>query len=71
MDFNIYSFQTVQKILENNLDKMIDPEKEEKEQELPDHGNIRGKLSLNINSYERTDSEQNEANEALRNAQCL
>jgi len=22
---------------------MIDPEKEEKEQELPDHGNIRGK----------------------------
>ena len=28
-------------------------------------------LSLNINSYERTDSEQNEANEALRHAQCL
>jgi len=43
LDFKIYSFKTVQKILENNLDQMIDPEKEEKEQELPDHGNIRGK----------------------------
>lgn len=42
LDFKIYSFKTVQKILENNLDQMIDPEKEEKEQELPDHGNIRG-----------------------------
>jgi len=43
LDFKIYSFKTVQKILENNLDQMIDPEKEEKEQELPEHGNIRGK----------------------------
>jgi len=43
LDFKIYSFKTVQKILENNLDQIIDPENEEKEQELPDHGNIRGK----------------------------
>jgi hypothetical protein len=41
LDFKIYSFKTVQKILENNLDQMIG--KRRKEQELPDHGNIRGK----------------------------
>ena len=42
LDFKIYSFKTVQKILENNLDQ-FDSEKEEQEQQLPDHGNIRGK----------------------------
>jgi len=42
LDFKLYSFKTVQKLLENNLDR-IDFEKEEQEQELPDHGNIRGK----------------------------
>ena len=42
LDFKIYSFKTIQKILENNLDQ-IDFEKEEHGQELPTHNNIRGK----------------------------
>jgi transposase len=46
LDFKIYSFKTVQKILENNLDQ-FDSEKDEQEQELPDHGNIRGKQYYN------------------------
>jgi len=46
LDFKIYSFKTVQKILENNLDQ-IDFEEEEQDQELPDHGNIRGKQYYN------------------------
>lgn len=46
LDFKIYNFKTVQKILENNLDQ-IDFEEEEQEQELPEHGNIRGKQYYN------------------------
>ncbi len=45
LDFKIYSFKTIQNILENNLDS-IDFEQEQ-EQELPSHGNIRGKHYFN------------------------
>jgi hypothetical protein len=41
LDFKIYSFKTIQNILENNLDS-IDEEKE-LNQDLPEHHNIRGK----------------------------
>jgi hypothetical protein len=46
LDFKIYSFKSIQKILENNLDQ-IDFEPEQPSQELPDHGNIRGKQYYN------------------------
>lgn len=46
LDFKIYSFKTIQKILENNLDQ-IDAQQKEDEQKLPDHGNIRGKQYYN------------------------
>ena len=45
LDFRIYNFKTIQNILENNLDH-IDFE-QEPEQELPSHGNIRGKHYYN------------------------
>ena len=45
LDFKIYNFKTIQNILENNLD-LIDFE-QEPEQELPNHGNIRGKHYYN------------------------
>ena len=45
LDFRIYSFKTIQNILENNLD-CIDFE-QEYEQELPKHNNIRGKHYYN------------------------
>jgi transposase len=45
LDFKIYNFKTIQNILENNLDH-IDFE-QEPEQELPVHGNIRGKQYYN------------------------
>lgn len=45
LDFKIYNFKTIQNILENNLDR-VDLE-QEKEQELPNHGNIRGKNYYN------------------------
>ena len=45
LDFRIYSFKTIQNILENNLDS-IDFEQEQ-EQELPSHNNIRGKHYFN------------------------
>jgi transposase len=44
-DFKIYSFKTIQNILENNLDT-IDFQQEQ-EQELPSHTNIRGKHYFN------------------------
>jgi integrase len=45
LDFKIYNFKTIQNILENNLDS-IDFEHEQ-EQDLPTHGNIRGKHYFN------------------------
>lgn len=45
LDFKIYSFKTIQNILENNLD-LIDFEQEQ-EQQLPSHSNIRGKHYFN------------------------
>jgi transposase len=47
LDFKIYSFKTVQKILENNLDQFDSEKDEQQEQQLPDHGNIRGKQYYN------------------------
>lgn len=44
LDFKIYNFKTIQNILENNLDH-IDFEQEQ--QDLPNHGNIRGKHYYN------------------------
>jgi hypothetical protein len=41
LDFKIYNFKTIQNILENNLDHI--EFEQEPEQELPIHGNIRGK----------------------------
>lgn len=41
LDFKIYSFKTIQNILENNLDS-IDEDKD-LNQDLPEHQNIRGK----------------------------
>ena len=45
LDYKIYNFKTIQNILENNLDS-IDFEHEQ-EQDLPTHGNIRGKHYFN------------------------
>ena len=47
LDFKIYSFKTIQKILENNLDQIDFEQKSESEQQLPIHGNIRGKQYYN------------------------
>ncbi|MCE3077298.1 IS21 family transposase [Chryseobacterium gwangjuense] len=47
LDFKIYSFKTVQKILENNLDQIDFPQEKEEDQKLPEHGNIRGKQYYN------------------------
>ena len=47
LDFKIYSFKTIQKILENNLDQIDFEQKSELEQQLPIHGNIRGKQYYN------------------------
>ncbi len=47
LDFKIYNFKTVQKILENNLDQIDFQSEEDKEQQLPEHGNIRGKQYYN------------------------
>lgn len=47
LDFKIYSFKTIQKILENNLDQIDFDQKPEPEQQLPIHGNIRGKQYYN------------------------
>ena len=41
LDFRIYNFKTIQNILENNLDHI--DFKQEAEQKLPIHGNIRRK----------------------------
>lgn len=47
LDFKIYSFKTIQKILENNLDQIDFEQKSESEQQLPIHGNIRAKQYYN------------------------
>ena len=39
--------KTIQKILENNLDQIDFEQKSESEQQLPIHGNIRGKQYYN------------------------
>lgn len=44
LDFEVYSFKAIQKILENNLDTAPF---EDHDQELPDHHNIRGKHYYN------------------------
>lgn len=44
LDFKIYNFKTIQKILENNLDTVAP---ENQEQQLPQHHNIRGKQYYN------------------------
>jgi transposase len=45
LDFKIYNFKTIQNILENNLDTI--EFEHEQEQDLPTHGNIRGKHYFN------------------------
>lgn len=46
LEYEIYGFKNIQKILENNLDS-IDFDEPEPLQELPIHGNIRGKNYFN------------------------
>ena len=46
-DFKIYNFKTIQNILENSLDKIPMEHEKEEDQDLPDHGNIRGKNYYN------------------------
>ena len=46
LEYEIYGFKNIQKILENNLDSMNFDEPEPL-QELPIHGNIRGKNYFN------------------------
>lgn len=47
LDFKIYNFKTIQNILENSLDKIPMEHEKEEDQDLPDHGNIRGKNYYN------------------------
>lgn len=46
LEFKIYSYKSIEKILENHLDK-VDFEKEEISSKLPEHSNIRGKQYYN------------------------
>jgi transposase len=47
LDYKIYNFKTIQNILENNLDSIDFEDEQEQGQELPKHGNIRGKHYFN------------------------
>lgn len=47
LEFGIYSYKSMQKILENNLDQSPPQEDPQGEQQLPEHGNIRGKHYYN------------------------
>lgn len=47
LDFRIYSFKTIENILQNGLDKIPFEQEIEEEQDLPEHKNIRGKHYFN------------------------